>query len=197
LTIIHTAMLIYRFKIVSDDNDKFYREIEIKPGNSFEDFHQAIQDCVSFEKGEMASFYICDSKWNKLQEIALCDVSDPDATDNTEDIKVPEMSEVKLKDCINDPSQRMIYVYDFLKMHTLYIELSKITEGDSKIKYPRCIKCTSDFHKPLKNTLQPDELPDMENETPEDGEEFYNVEDMNFDDSNIIFGDSIDEKNYI
>ncbi len=147
-------MHIYKFRILLEDNEQFFREIDIKSNQTFEDFHEVMVTTCGFDNSEMSSFYICDSKWNKLQEICLCDMSaeeeevDRDADDDEEDGKKPQkkkiltMCKTRLADVINDPHQRIIYVYDFLKMHTFYIELYKIREAEKGIQYPAVVKST-------------------------------------------------------
>ena len=49
-------MHVYKFRIIAEDHENFFREIEIKPAHTFEDFHNAILDCVNMEDGEMAVF---------------------------------------------------------------------------------------------------------------------------------------------
>jgi len=195
-------MLIYRFKIVNDDNDNFYREIEIKPGNTFEDFHKLLVDCIKLSPGEIASFYICDSKWNKLQEISLCNMEEPEEDESetlseTDKKKVVMMSDVKLKECINDPNQRMIYIYDFFKMYTFYIELSKITEGSEKTIYPRCTKSVSEIHKPRKASPKAEEINESEEEVIDESEDFFNDDTIDFDEGELPLGDGFEENKII
>ncbi|HOY32774.1 MAG TPA: hypothetical protein PKW80_12925 [Bacteroidales bacterium] len=197
-------MLIYKFKVISDEIDNFYREIEIKPGHTFKDFHDMLNDCIKFNPGEMASFYICDNKWNKLQEISLVnleeqDESSRDADDNPENNVRPVkmMSEVKLKESINDPNQRLIYVYDFMKMYTFYIELSKITEGDEKITYPRCLKSAGDIQKPKKIIPKNEDMPESAEEFDELEEDLFSDDDTNFNEDELNPGDGFEENKYI
>ena len=193
-------MLIYKFKIIHDENENFYREIEIKPGNTFKDFHDILGECIKFDPGEMASFYLCDNKWNKIQEISLVNMGEPDDNDETADKEtkpVKMMADVKLKESIIDPNQRLIYVYDFLKMHTFYIELSKITEGDEKTKYPRCTKSIGDMAKPKKITPKNEEILEEEEEAAEEGDEFFNEDDNSFDEGDLNLGESFDDSKLI
>lgn len=193
-------MLIYKFKIINDEIDNFYREIEIKPGHTFKDFHDIMVDCIKLTPGEMASFYICDSRWNKLQEVSLLDMnegddSEKDPESNAKPVKL--MSDVKLKESIIDPHQRMIYVYDFLKMHTFYIELSKITDGDEKNQYPRCTKSVSDIIRPKKIQPKPDEIIDKEEEIIDETDEFFGEDDNPTDEGGMDMSDSFDDNKYI
>jgi hypothetical protein len=193
-------MLIYKFKIINDENENFYREIEIKPGNTFKDFHDLLGECIKFNPGEMASFYICDNKWNKIQEISLVDMGEPEDKHEVLDKEtkpVKLMTNVKLKESIIDPNQRMIYVYDFLKMHTFYIELSKITEGDEKVNYPRCTKSVSDIAKPKKIIPKNEEIEEEAEEAEEESDEFFNEDDTNFDEGDLNLGEGFEETKLI
>jgi hypothetical protein len=137
-------MHAYRFRVLIEDVDDFYRDIEITAGSTFTDLHKAIFQSVDFDGKELASFYICDSKWNRKKEITLEDMSDEE-----DEEKAPLlMSKCKLSDYIDDPHQRMIYVYDFLNMYEFYIELSKIIPADKKIRYPRCVRKSGMIPKP-------------------------------------------------
>lgn len=150
-------MRIYKFRILLEDNDQFFREIDIAPHQTFEEFHRVLATSAGFDLSEMASFYICDSNWKKQQELSLCDLNinedaDPDDDDDRRIKKkvmpVAMMCNTKLKDAINDPHQRILYIYDFLKMHTFFIELFKIVEADEKLKYPLVVKSTGMIAKP-------------------------------------------------
>lgn len=194
-------MLIYRFKIINDEHDNFYREIEIKPGNTFIDFHNILLQCINFTPGEMASFYICDYKWNKLQEISLCDMTEPvdnKEEDEKETAPVKMMTDVKLKECINDPHQRLIYVYDFLKLFTFYIELSKITEGEEG-KYPRCIKSTGDIQKPKKMPHKKEGLPEAyeEEEIAEEDDDIFSEDNTSFNEDDLNLGDGFEDTKFM
>jgi hypothetical protein len=145
-------MHIYKFRILSDEDENFIRDIEIKSTHSYEDFHQAILDSIGFIGQELASFYICDRKWNKNKEITLLDMTDEgvsnvsNAKDEAEDeddekiavIPMFIMRDSKINKFIDDPHQRMIYEYDFLNLRTFYIELMKVHEAEEGISYPRC-----------------------------------------------------------
>lgn len=51
------------------------------------------------------------------------------------------MAKSKLADYINDPHQKIIYVYDFLEIWTLFIELTGIDMKEKAgQKYPLCTK---------------------------------------------------------
>ncbi len=130
--------MVYRFKVWFENNDEVIRWIDIKPSQTFLDFHNAIQDAIGFDKKELASFYISDSKWKRLFEIMLEDMTDGD--DNEDALPVVTMNQAKLRDYINDPHQRFIYVTDYLANWTLLIELLSIEESSKDLIYPRLFR---------------------------------------------------------
>jgi hypothetical protein len=134
-------MHIYRFRVVLEDQDDFFRDIEIRSNQTFEDLHHIILQTVEIEPKELASFYTCDSKWKKKTEITLVEMEKPAA--GIADEEVPKqilMCDSRLCDFIDDPHQRIVYIYDYLNYWTFYIELLKIIPAEPKIIYPRCTK---------------------------------------------------------
>ena len=137
-------MQAFRFRILFEDQNEFIRDIEIKDDNSFEDFHNIIQESVNFSGNELASFFICDNEWNKISEITLIDMADKfdDETESDEKNRpvIYVMSESKLQDFIKGGPQRLVYEYDFLHLKTFYIELRETIPVNDKHNYPRCVR---------------------------------------------------------
>lgn len=143
-------MQAYRFRLLYEDQDEFLRDIEIKPGQSFREFHDIILQSVGIDGQELASFFVTDRKWTKQREITLINMMDsPDKPvvqepDNesalNSQLPVSVMDEVKIRDVIEDPHQRLIYEYDFLNPRTFFLELTKIMDADEKKSYPACVK---------------------------------------------------------
>jgi hypothetical protein len=73
-------MAVYKFKLFIEDNEDIYREIEILSGQTFDDFHNAIQDAYKFDKKHAASFFVSDDYWRKDQEITLRETQKSRAT---------------------------------------------------------------------------------------------------------------------
>jgi hypothetical protein len=146
-------MQAYRFRLLCDDQEDFLRDLEIKPGQTFKEFHNIILESVGIEGQELASFFVCDRRWNKQHEITLINmmdseekpivenfnVEDEDAPTNVH-IPVSVMDDVKIRDVIEDPHQRLLYEYDFLNPRTFFIELMRIMDADEKKTYPLCVK---------------------------------------------------------
>jgi len=139
-------MHLYRFRILSDENENFVRDIEILAQQSFGDFYTLlIESCKIMEEG-LASFFICDQQWNKRHEVTLIDMGqnlvlpgEDEERSPAFNIPVSVMGNSKLSDFIDDPHQRILFEYDILDQKVLFIELIKICSSDPQIDYPQCI----------------------------------------------------------
>lgn len=148
-------MAVYKFKVVYEENDDVFRDIEIKSVQSFEELHNAIQESIKFDKKHAASFFVSDDYWRKGQEITL----------RKEDLKLDEeeirkkvapkklMCETKIAKYIEQPHQRFIYVYDVDVQWTFLLELMKIDNENPKVKYPICVKSAGTAPKQYKQTI--------------------------------------------
>ena len=150
-------MAVYKFKTFVEDNDDIYREIEILSGQTFEDFHNIIQDAFKFDKKHAASFFVSDDYWRKDQEVTL----------RTEDLELDEdeirlqvspkklMAKTKIAKYIDSPRQRFVYVFDPAVKWTFCIELMKILPDNPKGIYPACVKSIGNPPKQYKSTTAP------------------------------------------
>jgi len=109
--------MIYLFRIISDEDQDFYRDLVIDGADTFLDFHQALQDNLDYDPTQLASFYITNEMWEKRQEITLIDMK------QDQDVSAVTMDQVTLEEYITDESQHMIYVFDFFSERAFFIEL--------------------------------------------------------------------------
>lgn len=135
-------MAVYRFKLFIEDNDDIYREIEILSGQTFEDFHNAIQDAYKFDKKHAASFFVSDDYWRKDQEVTLREEDLPLEEEEIKKNVSPKklMSKTKIAKYIDSPRQRFMYVFDPAVKWAFCIELMKILPDNPKGEYPACVK---------------------------------------------------------
>lgn len=148
-------MAVYKFKLFIEDNEDIYREIEILSGQTFEDFHNAIQEAYKFDKKHAAAFFVSDDYWRKDQEITL---REEDLQLDEEEIKLNVsakklMSKTKIAKYIDSPRQRFMYVFDPAVKWAFCIELMKILPDDPKGSYPACVKSTGTAPKQYKQDL--------------------------------------------
>jgi hypothetical protein len=125
---------IYKFKVTFEDNEDIYRVIEIKSNQTFLDFHKIILQSIGFDGKQLASFYMSNDTWKKGEEITLEDMTED------EDNPIKTMEKCKLSQFIEDPHQKILYVYDFLECWTFYIELIGISKEVPGKTYPEITK---------------------------------------------------------
>lgn len=174
--------MIYHFVILSPEDEEFCREILIDSENTFEQFHNSIQETVQFDKGQLASFFMLNSDWEKEQEITLVQMDQ--LTEN--DLLL--MSETKLSALMTEKKQRLFYLFDYFGNRGFFIELLNIGEK-RELDSPKCVNSVG---VPPEQILIDDlgiedmteSIEDGENEEEDPfdvGEEF---EDIRFDDLN-------------
>ena len=114
------AGLKFRVLLDSKDQEKVFRDILISDSDNFETFYKAIISSFRFEGDQMASFYMSNDDWDKGHEISLMDMSyDDDSIDAIPSV----MKNAIIKDFIEEPDQKIILVYDFLRMWIFLAEL--------------------------------------------------------------------------
>lgn len=108
----------FRVLIDTETGEDIFRDILISSKENLEVFYKKIIEAFSFKGDQMASFYKSNEHWDKGQEITLMDMGFSDELD-----QVLIMRETKLSDVITEPDQKLILVYDFMRMWCFLIEL--------------------------------------------------------------------------
>ncbi|MCE3258712.1 MAG: hypothetical protein K0S12_353 [Bacteroidetes bacterium] len=158
-------MAVYRFRVSLEENEDILRDIDIKSGQTFEQFHIAIQEAYKFDNKHSASFFVSDDYWRKNQEITLKKEDLP--LDEEEIRKKVEpkklMAETKIAKFIEQPHQRFIYVFDTNVQWSFLIEMVKITEENPKLNYPACTRTVGTAPKQYKqvNIIKEETSPDL------------------------------------
>lgn len=174
----------YTFRIVADVEGDVFRDIEIYPNDTFEVLHKNILKAFEFKGDQMASFYISNDTWEKGEEISLIDMGIGKS-----------MSETNLKDIITDKHQKLLYVYDFLKMNIFYVELVKINKKNTTKEIPSITLIIGDLSQKDNVTIdytsdlsKLDELEKLDSE----------LENMNkmFSDTDLFGGDNSDDDDF-
>lgn len=131
-------MAVYRFRVIIEDNEDVYRDIDIKAAQTFAELQATIQEAFKFDNKHAASFFVSDDYWRKHLEITL---RKEDLPLTPEEIRLkvePKklMSEAKIAKYIETPHQRFVYVYDENVQWNFLLEMMKITNEEPKAKYP-------------------------------------------------------------
>lgn len=122
-------------RVVVDTEEDIFRDIEIRADQNFEELHDAIIKSFEFGGDQMASFYMSNDNWEKGQEIGLMDLSAFDGDDST-----PSMKNTSISNFLTDRHQKMLYVYDFLKMWIFYVEVIAINDASTSEVYPKVVR---------------------------------------------------------
>lgn len=126
----NSGVNLFKFRVIMDTEQDVFRDIEIETESNFDSLHKAVLDAFDFEQGEMASFYLSDEEWSKGLEISLMDMGGVDEDSLS-------MSTTILSDMVMKPGDKILYVYDFMRMWIFYIELIEVKKDKPSTIYPR------------------------------------------------------------
>jgi hypothetical protein len=156
-------MAVYRFKVSFEEHDDIVREIDVLSEQTFEDLHRAIRESVQFMEDRDASFYLSNDRWSKGQEIATGERPGHNGS------LAILMKDAVLREFINDPHQKIYYVFDYAAQWTFHIELVRILGAPDPVRsYPACVKSAGEAPKQKPPPPQPKGARDEE--TPEEAE---------------------------
>ena len=176
--------MVYKFVLLSDEDELFIREFEFLESQNLMDFHNLIQEELEFDKSQMASFFMATDNWEKEEEFTLLDMGTGSSI----------MEEAILEDIIFRKNQKLLYVFDFFNDRSLFIEyIGEAPEIDGR-EYPNCTNSKglppkqvvfgSPARKAFNNFVVTDDEEDVEvDEIFFDGEEEEDLPD--FDNENI------------
>ena len=126
----NSGVNLFKFRVIMDTEQDVFRDVEIETESNFDSLHKAVLDAFDFEQGEMASFYLSDEEWSKGLEISLMDMGGVDEDSLS-------MSTTILSDMVMKPGDKILYVYDFMRMWIFYIELIEVKKDKPSTIYPR------------------------------------------------------------
>lgn len=139
-------MMIFTYRLLSDEVEDFVRDIQIPFDATLFDFHKFIMSSLKYNPCENASFFESDSEWEKLREYTLFDMGAEDVDiDEDDDIEPPvPMETVKLGQATPNKFDRLIYVFDMFNERQFYVELLSASAVESGVKYPRVVAAEGD-----------------------------------------------------
>jgi len=122
--------MIYKFVLISGEEEAFSREFELDEKNTLLEFHKAIQEELEYDNSQLASFFTASEKWEKEEEFTLFDMGS-----NT-----TIMEDVIIDDIIINENQKLLYIFDLFNERALFIEC--IGEVDLIVgrEYPICVQ---------------------------------------------------------
>jgi hypothetical protein len=120
--------MVYKFVVLSDEDESFVREFEFLDSHTLLDFHHLIQDELEFDKSQMASFFLATENWEKEEEFTLFDMGTGSST----------MEVAILEEIIFKKNQKLLYVFDFFNERALFVEYTGETREAAGQEYPLC-----------------------------------------------------------
>lgn len=110
---------MYKIRIILDTKEDVIRTILVDENITLESLHRTIAAAFGFEGQQMASFYRTDDEWNQGEEIPLFNMAEAGEELSMETCFVNEI--------LPEENSKLIYVYDFLKMWTFYVDVVEIS----------------------------------------------------------------------
>ncbi|MFY0254594.1 hypothetical protein ACDQ55_11635 [Chitinophaga sp. 30R24] len=128
-------MPVLKFRVYWEEDESVYRDIAIKPNQTFLAFHQAILQAFEFDSKHKATFFRSNDNWQRGREIIL----EPDNQPRKAEPLL--MADTMIAAAVKDPNQKFIYLYDFAKNWSFLVELIGVSKDEnSKITYPACVR---------------------------------------------------------
>jgi hypothetical protein len=165
--------MIFLFRIISDENPDFYRDLVAEGSDTFLDFHNALQKDLDYDPTQLASFFITNKHWEKEQEITLIDMMQESGLNSQ------TMEKVTLEEHIRDLNQRMIYLFDFFSDRAFFIELIEMSDEISPRETPFIGHRQGDPPPQLAlDELLMNDPPEADDLDPLDGPDNLNIDDL-------------------
>jgi hypothetical protein len=182
--------MILLFRIISDEDQEFYRDLVIDGSDTFLDFHHVLQENLGFDPTQLASFFITNENWEKQNEITLIDMmQEPGAETLT-------MDKVIMEQYFDDVNQRMIYVFDFFSERAFFMELIETSDQESPKKTPFIAQSVGDPPQQLALDMLMEELTDEGEADPDDDDDNPEGDDLRLDDLDPDLFGSGDPEDY-
>jgi len=120
--------MVYKFVVLSDEDETFIREFDFLDSQTLMDFHNALQEELEFDRSQIASFYLATDNWEKEEEFTLFEMGAGSST----------MDDAILEDIIFRKNQKLLYVFDFFNDRALFIEYVGEAKEEENKEYPLC-----------------------------------------------------------
>lgn len=121
--------MVFRFRMLSDENDNFIRDYEVLEDSTLLEFHKFLIESLEYEDC-ISSFFTADSRWEKLAEFTMMDMGD-----SSQGAPMP-MDKVTLGEIIKRDKARLIYLFDPFGDRAYYLELSCVFAEAASAFYP-------------------------------------------------------------
>ncbi len=123
-------MIIFKFRMLSDENDHFVRDYEVSADMTLLQLNDFIIETLEYEPC-ITSFFTADREWEKLKEFTTLDMEEGMGGDSQ------PMDSVQLKDILLRVNDRLIFLFDMFGNRAYYMELVDVVKSEPDRAYPR------------------------------------------------------------
>mgnify|MGYP003556021239 FL=1 len=128
--------MTYKITFSCDEVDDFRRVYEADSDATFLELHQAILKSVNYKDDQMTSFFMCNDRWEKEQEVTLVEMGSNFDYDNM------VMESTRLSELFEERGQRLIYIFDPMFERYFFRCVSDILPGMSS--GVKCVETSGD-----------------------------------------------------
>ena len=148
----------YLIRITLESKEDIIRQIEISSNEKLVDLHNYLIKIFDLDKQELASFFTVDNDLEIQQEIPLFSFEENN----------PKMEDFRLENLLFEKNDKLIYLFDYMKMWRFLVELIDIQKGITKKR------CTMEIGKIPKEAPEIIFSSDLDNDLPfEEDNEYY------------------------
>lgn len=130
-------MTIYKFRVMYEDDDSIFRDVEIKPSQTISDFESVIVSSYNLPANSTGQFYKSNDSWHRVKQLLIA----PVAEEKKGKGKARAQTMPILVAFIDDPHQKFIYEYKGSQEFVFLIELMSLTGNEKPtVIYPVCVR---------------------------------------------------------
>ena len=115
--------MVFTLTFSSEETENFRLIFDADSDASFLDLHHAILKAVGYPDDQMTSFFMCNDRWEKEQEVTLVEMGSNFEYDNM------VMESTRLSDLIEEKGQRLIYIFDPMFERCFFGRITDIHAG--------------------------------------------------------------------
>ena len=128
-------MAILKFRAYYEEDDSVYRDVAVRHTQSFLQLRDVILKAYEFDSKHQSTFYRSNDHWQRGREITH------EKYDKAYKAEPLIMVSTILGSEMRDPNQKFVFVYDFVKNWTFWVELISVSKDeDLKMDYPIVVK---------------------------------------------------------
>ncbi len=164
--------MIYTFRFISNEEESFVLDVNINHDQTFEQLHDIIQEKLDYDPSQLASFFVSNELWEKLEEITLLDMDGN---------QINIMEQATIEQFFSKKGERVLYIFDYFSERLLFGSITRIIDSESPIPLPSVSKLegTIPVQTRLDNLFETDfDLDELENSSNQSGYEDELPEDL-------------------